>query len=57
MKAGSKLSEEEVLKARANFYKFFTQHDQRRDTDFLSVFPEMEDWWQICQEAEALVER
>jgi hypothetical protein len=56
MKAGSKLSEEEVLKARANFYKFFTQHDQRRDTDFLSVFPEMEDWWQICQEAEALVE-
>ena len=57
MKAGSKLSEEEVLKARANFYKFFTQHDQRRDTDFLSVFPEMEDWWQICQEAEALVEK
>jgi hypothetical protein len=55
MKAGNKLSEEEVLKARANFYKFFTQHDQRRDTDFLTAFPEMEDWWQICQDAHAMI--
>jgi hypothetical protein len=55
MKAGSKMEKEEVIKARANFYKFFTQHDERRSTDFLSTFPEMEDWWQICKEAEAMV--
>ena len=55
MKAGSSMDKEELLKARANFYKFFTQHDERRDTDFLSTFPEMEDWWNICKEAEALV--
>jgi hypothetical protein len=56
MKAGAKLSTDEVQKARANFYKFFTQHDARRSTNFLSAFPEMEDWWHLCQEAEALVE-
>ena len=55
MKAGSKMDNDELLKARANFYKFFMQHDERRNTDFLSTFPEMEDWWDICREAEALV--
>jgi hypothetical protein len=55
MKAGSSMDKDELLKARANFYKFFTQHDERRDTDFLSTFPEMEDWWNICKEAEALI--
>ena len=55
MKAGSSMDKDELLKARANFYKFFTQHDERRYTDFLSTFPEMEDWWNICKEAEALI--
>ena len=55
MKAGKNMDKDELLKARANFYKFFTQHDIRRDTDFLKTFPEMEDWWEICKEAEALV--
>jgi len=55
MKAGSSMDKDELLKARANFYKFFTQHDARRDTDFLNTYPEMEDWWGICKEAEALV--
>ena len=55
MKAGAIMSDDEILKARANFYKFFKQHDERRDTDFLKTFPEMEDWWEICKEAEALI--
>ena len=55
MKAGSIMDKEELLKARANFFKFFSQHDERRKTDFLQVFPEMEDWWNICKEAEALI--
>ena len=55
MKAGANMDKDELTKARANFYKFFTQHDARRDTDFLITFPEMEDWWNICKEAEAMV--
>ena len=55
MKEGRKMSHEEVNKARANFYKFFTQHDTRRSTDFLATFPEMEDWWNMCEQAEALI--
>ena len=55
MKAGVNMDKDEITKARANFYKFFTQHDARRETDFLTTFPEMEDWWDICKEAEAMV--
>jgi hypothetical protein len=55
MKEGRKMSQEELTKARANFYKFFTQHDTRRNTNFLETFPEMEDWWDICKEADALL--
>lgn len=35
--------------ARADFYRFFSEHDRRRDTDFLSVFPEMRQWWHQCE--------
>lgn len=54
MKAGANMDTDKKADARANFYKFFTQHDERRGTDFLSTFPEMEDWWHMCQEADAL---
>lgn len=55
MKAGTSMDKDELLKARANFYKFFTQHDERRGTEFMQVFPGMEDWWNICKESEALL--
>ena len=35
--------------ARADFYRFFSEHDQRRDTDFLRTFPEMRAWWAECE--------
>jgi len=35
--------------ARADFYKFFNEHDRRRGTDFLATFPEMTSWWAECQ--------
>lgn len=54
MKEGAKLSQEDLNKSRANFYKFFNQHDARRNTDFLATFPEMADWYNICEQAEAL---
>jgi hypothetical protein len=34
--------------ARADFYRFFSEHDRRRSTDFLKTFPEMSAWWAEC---------
>ena len=34
---------------RADFYRFFSEHDRRRGTDFLATFPEMRQWWEECQ--------
>jgi hypothetical protein len=35
--------------ARADFYRFFSEHDQRRGTNFLATFPEMRSWWTECE--------
>lgn len=35
--------------ARADFYRFFSEHDRRRGTDFLQTFPEMSAWWAECE--------
>jgi len=32
----------------ADFYRFFSEHDRRRGTDFLKTFPEMRSWWAEC---------
>ena len=34
----------------ADFYRFFTEHDRRRGTDFLSTFPSMSAWWKLCEQ-------
>jgi len=34
--------------AKADFYRFFAEHDRRRGTDFLAAFPEMRGWWAEC---------
>ena len=34
---------------RADFYRFFAEHDRRRGTDFLETFPEMREFWQECK--------
>ena len=34
-----------------NFYAFFNEHDRRRNTNFLNVFPEMEEFWIECKNA------
>jgi len=36
-------------KARADFYRFFSEHDRRRGTDFQATFPEMRSWWTECE--------
>jgi hypothetical protein len=35
--------------AKADFYRFFREHDRRRGTDFLKTFPEMKSWWAECE--------
>jgi hypothetical protein len=35
--------------AQADFYRFFTEHDRRRGTDFEETFPEMAKWWAECK--------
>jgi organic radical activating enzyme len=35
--------------AKGDFYRFFSEHDKRRDTDFLKTFPEMKSFWADCE--------
>jgi len=43
------LSNEYVNNQKADFYRFFSESDKRHGTDFLSVFPEMNEWWNECK--------
>jgi organic radical activating enzyme len=49
MRDGQKLDIEDVNQNKADFYRFFAEHDRRRGTDFLKTFPEMAAWWQECR--------
>jgi organic radical activating enzyme len=35
--------------AKADFHRFFAEHDRRRGTDFKKTFPEMATWWHECE--------
>ena len=43
----------EIIKQRAMFYDFVNENDRRRGSNFLSVFPEMAAFYQICKDAKA----
>jgi hypothetical protein len=49
MRDGQKLDPDYVKRQKADFYRFFAEHDRRRGTDFLKTFPEMSAWWTECQ--------
>jgi organic radical activating enzyme len=49
MRNGSKLAPDYVQQNKADFYRFFNEHDRRRGTDFLATFPEMSAWWKECE--------
>ena len=49
MRDGQKLNVEYIQQNKADFYRFFAEHDRRRGTDFLPTFPEMSTWWQECE--------
>jgi organic radical activating enzyme len=40
---------ERLARDRADFYRFFNEHDRRRETDFLTTFPEMREFWSMCK--------
>ena len=44
-------SDESLSKTRRDFYKFITEHDKRRNTDFVKIFPELEEFLQKCRTA------
>jgi organic radical activating enzyme len=45
----SPITAEKLKKDSADFYRFFSEHDCRRGTDFLKTFPEMTNWWKECE--------
>jgi organic radical activating enzyme len=49
MREGSKLDNEYVTIQRADFYRFFSEHDKRRGTWFLNTFAEMREFWEECR--------
>ena len=49
MRDGQKLDPEYINRNKADFYRFFNEHDRRRGTDFLNTFPDMKDWWEQCK--------
>lgn len=49
MREGSKLDPEYVKLQRADFYRFFLEHDKRRGTDFEKTFPQMKEFWNECR--------
>ena len=49
MKEGRNLDPDYVKLQRADFYRFFNEHDKRRQTNFLETFPEMKEFWNECK--------
>lgn len=49
MKEGSNLPAEYVKLQRADFYRFFNEHDKRRNTNFEETFPQMLEFWKECR--------
>ena len=41
--------QKELIEARKDFYLFFNEHDRRRKTNFLATFPEMKEFYGLCQ--------
>ena len=42
-------TDERLIEGRRDFYNWFNELDDRREADFLSVFPEMMDFYKLCQ--------
>jgi hypothetical protein len=52
--AETKYSDAKLIEGRRDFYNWFNELDERRDTDMLAVFPEYLSFYRLCQEANQL---
>lgn len=43
------VSDDEIVRRKIDFYRFFSEYDRRRGLDFESTFPEMTSWWNECK--------
>jgi organic radical activating enzyme len=49
MREGRNLDSDYVKMQRADFYRFFNEHDKRRHTNFEETFPQMIEFWKECR--------
>lgn len=49
MRNGRSLDSAAIKQHRADFYRFFAEHDRRRGSNFSETFPEMQAWWKECE--------
>ena len=49
MRQGQQLDPAYIQRNKADFYRFFHEHDRRRGTNFLATFPDMREWWSECE--------
>ena len=49
MEEGRNLDPDYVKMQRADFYRFFNEHDKRRHTNFEETFPQMIEFWKECR--------
>ena len=49
MREGQNMDPAELQRRQADFYRFFSEHDRRRGTDFNLAFPEMREFWDQCR--------
>lgn len=47
-------TEDKLIEGRKDFYNWFNELDERRDTDMLSIFPELLNFYRLCQEVNRL---
>jgi hypothetical protein len=45
----SSYDEQRITEGRIDFYRWFTEIDRRRNTNFLQTFPEMIEFWNLCK--------
>jgi len=49
MREGQNMDPVLLAQRKGDFYRFFSEHDRRRGTNFNSVFPEMKSFWNECE--------
>jgi len=42
-------NQEKIIEGRRDFWNYFKEHDRRKNVDFVSTFPEMSNFFEICK--------